>query len=246
MEDAAFIQIKSISKTYRGADVRSLDQVSLEIKRGEKFGLFGPNGAGKTTLISILCGLLPSSSGEVLFPDPDTGLSRPSFRYRIGYVPQELAFYEVLTPRQNLLYFGALHGLAGDSLKSRVNDLLEHTGLAKEQNKRSGHLSGGTKRRLNMAIGLLRDPELLVLDEPTVGIDVQSKKEIIDFLNELNARGMTMLYSSHHLSEAEQFCDRIALLDRGRVIANGTLPQLLSQHHAGSLEDLFLNLVEHE
>ena len=241
--EATAVQINGVSKSYRGATVKSLDHVDLQIRQGEKFGLFGPNGAGKTTLIGILCGLIPANEGEVLFSDPETGQQNRAFRSRIGYVPQELAFYDVLTTRQNLLYFGAFHGLEGAELEIRVAYLMDRTGLTNEQHKKVAHLSGGTKRRLNLAIALLQDPDLLVLDEPIVGIDVQSKKVIIDFLNELNAAGMTMLYTSHYLPEAQQFCDRIALLDKGRIIASGTVSELLDQHNVPSLEALFLKLV---
>lgn len=236
------IEIDHISQKYKSASENSLSQVSLTINESDVFGLLGPNGAGKTTLISILCGIIPPSSGTVNYYYKGVGISGRNISNLIGFVPQEYAFYQELTPRQNLDYFGAMYNLPKAKLISRREELLEVLGLSKTADKKVETFSGGMKRRVNLAIGIIHEPRILFLDEPTVGVDVQSKNSIIRYLQEINSAGTTIIYTSHHMSEAEEFCNRIALLDNGRVIVNGILKDLLAQNTVGSLQSLFIKL----
>ena len=236
------LKVSGISKRYPKAESNSLTDVSFDVIRGEKLGIFGPNGAGKTTLISILSGILPKTSGEVSYFIDNQSADFIKILPKIGFVPQDFALYQELTAKQNLSYFGKMHGLKKPELEEKITTLLKILGLDHVGNRKLASFSGGMKRRINLAIGLINDPEILFLDEPTVGVDVQSKVAIMTLLNELNAKGTTMIYTSHHLREAEDFCDRTLLLDDGRIIAEGTLHDLLKQHNADSLEDLLINL----
>jgi len=236
------LRVSSITKLYPKAEVYSLKDVSFDVIRGEKLGIFGPNGAGKTTLISILCGILPETSGGVNYFIDNQSATFKDVLPKIGFVPQDFALYQELTAMQNLRYFGKMQGLKNEELESKIAHLLTILGLDHVGNRKLSTFSGGMKRRINLAIGLINDPEILFLDEPTVGVDVQSKVAIIALLNELNQKGTTMIYTSHHLREAEDFCDRTLLLDDGKIIAEGTLNDLLKQHNAESLEDLLIHL----
>lgn len=238
----SLIEIKSLRKRYRKAESESLQGVSFDIFEGEKIGILGPNGAGKTTLISILCGLFSPTSGKVTFHESMAADFPEIPRQKIGLVPQEYAFYSELTPIQNLSYFGAMANLDKEQTLKRSAELLEVLGLGKHARKRIHTFSGGMKRRVNLAIGLLHRPEILFLDEPTVGIDVQSRHAILSFLNDLNEQGITIVYTSHHLSEAEAFCDHIVLLDHGEILADGITKRLLKEYGENSLEDLFIQL----
>lgn len=236
------IEIRDVSKRYKSAHQDSLSQVSLDILQSDVFGLLGPNGAGKTTLISILCGIIPASSGQIVFLYDGIPFSDAERKSRIGFVPQEYAFYQELTARQNLDYFGAMYNLSRHRLQERREHLLEVLGLDKAADKKVGTFSGGMKRRLNLAIGIIHQPDILFLDEPTVGVDVQSRNAIIRYLQQLNADGTTIIYTSHHMSEAEEFCKNIALIDHGKLIAAGGLEQLKAVHAVDSLQSLFINL----
>ncbi len=238
----ACIQINNLTKRYRTSKEDSLKQVSLTINAGEKFGILGPNGAGKTTLISILCGIIQSTGGSVKYFEQGNKVNLKTFRKKIGFVPQEYAFYQELTPNQNLEYFGALYNLSKKEINSRTEKLLSLLGLSKVSDKKLQTFSGGMKRRINLAIGIIHKPTILFLDEPTVGVDVQSKNAIIGFLNELNKEGTTIIYTSHLMSEAEEFCNYIALLDHGKLIACDSLTNLLNLHKSSSLKSLFINL----
>jgi ABC-2 type transport system ATP-binding protein len=240
------IQIENVSKRYTSAQEDSLSQVSLVINESDVYGLLGPNGAGKTTLISILCGIIPPSGGKVNYYINGNSISESERRSRIGFVPQEYAFYQELSARQNLDYFGALYNLSKKELTPRIDELLEALGLAKSADKKVSTFSGGMKRRVNLAIGLLHKPSILFLDEPTVGVDVQSKNAIIKYLEEINRTGTTIVYTSHHMSEAEAFCNRIALIDHGKVIVEGGLQPLLLENQASDLQSLFINLTGEE
>ncbi|MCF0070841.1 ABC transporter ATP-binding protein [Dyadobacter sp. CY261] len=236
------IEIRDVYKRYKSAREDSLSAVSLDIIQSDVFGLLGPNGAGKTTLISILCGIIPVSSGSVRFLHNGISYSDHERKSRIGFVPQEYAFYQELTPRQNLDYFGAMYNLSKNRLRERREHLLEVLGLAKAADEKVGTFSGGMKRRLNLAIGIIHEPEILFLDEPTVGVDVQSRNAIIRYLQRINQSGTTIIYTSHHMSEAEEFCKNIALIDHGKVIAAGGLQGLKTAHGAGDLQTLFIDL----
>ncbi len=236
------IEIRAVSHRYKSAPENTLSEINLNIYDSDVFGLLGPNGAGKTTLISILCGIFPASSGVIRFFDKGTEVSDQGRRSLIGFVPQEYAFYQELSPRQNLDYFGAMYNLSKDRLVTRREELLDVLGLSKVADKPVGTFSGGMKRRVNLAIGIIHQPGILFLDEPTVGVDVQSKNAIIRYLQHLNQQGTTIVYTSHHMSEAEEFCNRIALIDHGTVIAEGELEELKLSHAANDLQSLFIKL----
>ncbi len=237
------IQIENISKKYSSSQIESLRNLNLTIPANSKFGILGPNGAGKTTLISIMCNLIEPTSGSInYFLENNTELFGLELKKRIGFVPQEYAFYQELTPIQNLEYFGALYGLKKKELNIKIEILLEKLGLTAVGNKKIKSFSGGMKRRINLAIGIIHDPSILFLDEPTVGVDVQSKISIINLLEEINKNNTTIIYTSHHLTEAENFCDNIALIDKGIVLCNNSTQDLLKQYTTSNLEELFIRL----
>lgn len=235
------IQIENLNKRYPKAAIDSLKAVNLTINRGDKYGILGPNGAGKTTLISILCGIIKASSGTVRYLKGTKKVDYQAIQSTIGFVPQEYALYQELTPVQNLSYFGALYNLSKETIEERIPKILSILGLSHVSNNRVETFSGGMKRRVNLAIGIIHEPSILFLDEPTVGVDVQSKVAILKFLNQLNKQGTTIIYTSHHLSEAQEFCNRIALIDQGNIILQGPMESVLQDHDAKDLKDLFLH-----
>lgn len=237
------IQTYELSKQYKGSDTPAVLPLNLSVIPGEIFGLIGPNGAGKTTLISMLCGLVAPSSGRFTIDSKDFQSSARALKQIIGVVPQEYALYPTLSARENLMYFGSMYGLKGKVLRQAITDNLEILGLSKFANKRIDTYSGGMKRRINLIAGIMHAPKVLFLDEPTVGVDVHSKNVIIDYLREINAKGTTMVYTSHHLAEAQDFCTQIAIFDHGRIHAIGTAADLIAQTPgASNLEDVFLAL----
>jgi ABC-2 type transport system ATP-binding protein len=237
------IKIESLSKKYKEAEMYSLNNVSLEINEGEIFGLLGPNGAGKTTLISMLCGLIKPTSGHFTIDGLDYQHHASKIKKIIGVVPQEYALYPTLTARENLDYFGSMYGLKGVVLKEKVIEALDLLGLLKFADKQVQTFSGGMKRRVNLIAGILHNPKVLFLDEPTVGVDVHSKTAIIDYLQALNQNGTTIIYTSHHLAEAEDFCTQIAILDQGQIYAQDTPSALIAATaDARNLEDVFISL----
>lgn len=218
---------EGLSKRY--GDRRVVSDLSLELRPGQVLGLLGPNGAGKSTSVAMLCGLLPPDEGQVLIDgQPLAGDADPRKR-RIGLVPQELALYELLSARANLDAFAALYGLGGDTRRQRVAAALQIAGLADRAGEKVATFSGGMKRRLNIACALLHEPDVLVFDEPTVGVDPQSRNAIFDVLLQLRAQGRALLYTTHYMEEAERLCDRIVIIDGGRVIAQDTLAALLAR-----------------
>ena len=238
---ATCIKIDRLTKRYPGESKDSLCGVDLDINIGDKFGILGPNGAGKTTLISILCGIMEQTSGDVHYWDLETSTNFNNIQQKMGYVPQEYALYEELTPVQNLEYFGALYKLSAEKISERTNEILEILGLSDVKNKKINTFSGGMKRRMNLAIGIIHEPSILFLDEPTVGVDVQSKVAILRFLNELNSKGTTIIYTSHHADEAQEFCTQLALIDHGEIIIKGQTDALLRKHKAKDLKELLIN-----
>ena len=241
------IQIQSLSKKYKDAEMFSLDNLTLEVKEGQIFGLLGPNGAGKTTLISMLCGLVKPTSGCFTIDQLTFAQNANAIKKIIGVVPQEYALYPTLTARENLMYFGSMYGIKGAALKDKVIESLDFLGLLKFADKRIETFSGGMKRRVNLIAGMLHHPKVLFLDEPTVGVDVQSKNAIIDYLKKINAGGTTIIYTSHHLSEAQDFCTDIAIIDRGKIYAEGTPATLIANTpNARDLEDVFIALTGKE
>jgi len=235
------IQINELSKKYKGAEAYSVYKLDLTIKAGAIFGLLGPNGAGKTTLISMLSSLLRPTSGSFSIDDLNYREHKNRLKQLIGIVPQEYALYPSLTAYENLWYFGSMYGLKGDRLKKKILEHIEILGLSSFADKKIVNFSGGMKRRINLIASIMHRPKVLFLDEPTVGVDVQSKNVIMDYLVQLNAEGTTILYTSHHLNEAEAFCTRVAIIDLGTIVCKGTPKALITQHQdAKNLEDVFL------
>ncbi|TSA26816.1 MAG: ABC transporter ATP-binding protein [Bacteroidetes bacterium] len=237
------IAIRELTKFYKGSEELAIDHISLDINKNEIFGLLGPNGAGKTTTISILCGLFPPTEGTVTIDRLDIRTDHEKIKHIIGIVPQEVALYPTLTGFENLRFFGNMYGLRGKLLKSRMDEYLSRFGLEKFARKRVVTYSGGMKRRVNLIAGLLHKPKILFLDEPTVGIDVQSRHVILEFLRELRETGTTIIYTSHYMEEAEKLCDRVAIIDSGRIIAIGNPKELVEKNpEFKNLENLFLGL----
>jgi ABC-2 type transport system ATP-binding protein len=218
------LEIKNLTKSY--GDVLALDRFSLDLKKGEVLGLLGPNGAGKTTLISILAGTLGDFTGTVNFQGKNLFSAR-ELKNRLGIVPQDMAFYEELSAMDNLLFWGGLYDVPRADLKKRASELLELVELSARAKEPVKNFSGGMKRRLNTAIGLLHRPDLLLLDEPTVGIDVQAKVSILDIIRNVGAAGTAVIFTTHQLAEVETTCSRIAIMDAGRILAEGTLDELV-------------------
>jgi ABC-2 type transport system ATP-binding protein len=213
----------------RYKDIVAVDGVGFHIDPGETYGLLGPNGAGKTTTISMACGLLERDGGSVTVAGLPMDIGATEAKALIGYVPQDLAIYPDLTARENLRFFGRLQRLRGATLDRRVDAILDMTGLTERAGDRTDSYSGGMKRRLNIGIGLLHEPRLLVLDEPTVGVDPQSRHAILEAVDELRQGGMSILYTTHYMEEAERLCDRIGIIDRGRILAEGTRGELVAR-----------------
>lgn len=218
------LEIRNIRKAY--GPLLALDGVSMDVQPGEILGLLGPNGAGKTTTVSIACGLLKPDSGEIRIAGEPLLRDADPRKRRLGLVPQDLALHEELSALENLRFFGALYGLGGEPLRDASRASLDFVGLLDRATDKVGTYSGGMKRRLNLAAGLLHDPAILLLDEPTVGVDPQSRNAIFENLETLRAKGKSLLYTTHYMEEAERLCDRLVILDHGKVIASGTLAEL--------------------
>ena len=243
MSNTAIIEIENLTKTFKNASENAVDGISFSIYQNEIFGLLGPNGAGKTTTISILCGLFPPSSGKVLIDGKDLHEELPSIKNIIGIVPQDIALYPTLSARENLAFYGSMYGLHGKDLKEKIDMWLEKLGLNDASKRQVSTYSGGMKRRVNLIAGVLHQPKILFLDEPTVGVDVQSRNVIIEHLKEINAAGTTIIYTSHHMEEAEHFCTRVSIIDHGKILTQGTPGELISNNLGSTnLENVFLNL----
>ena len=241
--DNPIIRINDLKKTYKKTKIPALNGLDLTIYKGEVFGLLGPNGAGKTTTISILCGLLKPSSGVINITDKNLNTNLSEIKKLFGVAPQEIALFNKLTLKENLRYFGQIYGLNKSELKTRIEKLLRLLGLDTKANQLIETYSGGMKRRANLIAALLHQPEILYLDEPTVGVDVQSRKVILDYILQLKHQGTTVVYTSHYLEEAEKICDRIAIIDHGKKIAEGKPGELTEKSELGTnLEKLFIEL----
>ena len=223
--DDAVLTVKGLRKRF-GAQV-AVDDVSFSVRRGECFGLLGPNGAGKTTILSMVASLLRPDSGTITVDGVDAAADPLRVRRLLGLVPQDLALYEDLTAAENLAFFGGLYGLRGAALGRRVKAALDVARLADRAADRVKTFSGGMKRRLNFAIGIVHEPRVILLDEPTVGVDPQSRNHLFDMAIELKGRGVTIVYTTHYMEEAERLCDRVGIVDRGRVVAVGTRDELV-------------------
>ncbi len=212
----------------RFGEIEAVRGVSFEIAPGESYGLLGPNGAGKTTTISIVAGLLEADAGEVTVAGKCLTTKSVAAKAAIGFVPQDLAIYPDLTARENLSFFAKLYGLRGKANRARVKEVLEIIGLSERADDQAKKYSGGMKRRLNIGIGLLHSPSLLILDEPTVGVDPQSRNAILESVEQLSGQGMAVLYTTHYMEEAERLCDRVGIIDRGELKAEGTREELVA------------------
>ena len=237
---------RSLVKRYKNAALPALDNLSLDVRPGEFFGLLGPNGAGKTTAISILTGLFPPDSGSARIMGMDFRESEHAIKQILGLVPQNIGLYDQLTARENLTFFGRLYGISGQKLTERIEQGLEFARLADHARHLVATFSTGMKRRLNLAVGLINDPQVLVLDEPCVGIDAQSRNLIHEQLTAINRRGTTILYTTHYMEEAQQLCSRIGIIDNGRLVQEGPPADLLRQGEKADLEELVLHLTGKE
>ncbi len=239
------LRLSKLRKAFRGARGGSggtvaVDGLSLEVRKGEIFGLLGPNGAGKSTTIGMATGLLAPDEGTVEVDGVGTGEKSgpptdPAVRVRLGVAPQSLALYDELTGEENLRFFGRLYGLDATRLRERVARVLDEVGLTSRGRDRAGTYSGGMKRRLNLAAAMVHEPPLLLLDEPTAGVDPQSRNGILEMVRALAAAGRTIIYTTHYMEEAAKICDRIGIVDHGRLLALGTLDELTSAHGGESV-----------
>ena len=226
------LKLKNLHKSF--GETVAVDDLSLEIRRGEVFGLLGPNGAGKTTTVNMAIGLLKPDRGTVTLDDSGSPTD-PEVRAQIGVAPQGLALYEELSAEENLYFFGKIHGLHGKNLKERVRWTLDFVDLWDRRRDRITAYSGGMKRRLNMAVALIHEPELLLLDEPTVGIDTQSRNSIFEKIEAMRKEGCTIVYTTHYMEEAQRLCDRVGIVDRGRMLALDTVDGLIASHGGSSV-----------
>jgi len=236
------LEVDNLVKHY--GDFAAVKGITFDIKEGEIFSLLGPNGAGKTTTISMLSTLYAPTSGDATVAGHSVTKAPMDVRNAIGVVPQDLALYEDLSARENLLFWGQMYGLSGSTLKNRVEEVLGQIGLVDKAKDRVKTYSGGMKRRVNIGVGLLHKPKLLFMDEPTVGIDPQSRRAILDTVKDLNKQGMTVLYTTHYMEEAEELSHRVGIIDHGELIAIGTQKELTRQ--VGETETLILHIGENE
>lgn len=240
MSDA--ITIQNLGFEYKGNPRKAIRELSLQIDQGDRFGIFGPNGAGKTTLMNLMTGLLPYTSGSIQLLGHEVRTHKKVIHTLFGFVPQDFSFYHELSPVENMEFFGAWAGLSKLHIKHKIEELLTILALNESRNKPVNKFSGGMKRRVNLAIAVMHEPSILFLDEPTVGVDVQTRHAIVEYLKELNAKGTTLVYTSHQLKEAEDLCNKVALIDEGKIIASNTLDALIAEYDEDGLEGLFLNL----
>lgn len=237
------ICLRGLTKVYPESGRRALDGVSLSVRRGDLFGLLGRNGAGKTTLVSILCGMLKATSGSAEVCGLDVAGDLMEIRRRIGVVPQNIALYDDLTTRENLEFFGRLYGLGGKKLRERVAECLRLTDLEERAGDRVSSLSGGMQRLTNLAVALLHEPGVLLLDEPTLGIDAHARRDIVDALVALNRQGVSMVFTTHYLGEMQRHLTRVAIIEKGVKLAEGTTSDLLEANRdCPDLEHLFFKL----
>ena len=247
MGSEPIIKVSNLRKKYKGAHDEALRGIDLRIMSGEFFGLLGPNAAGKSTLISILCGILDYSSGEVQVLGEKINRKSVHFKNKIGLIPQEIALYPALTVIENILFFGQMHGLSGKKLRMRADECIGKFNLSEHRNKLISRCSGGIKRRVNLVAGVIHDPVLILLDEPTLGVDPQLRSMIFDYLLALNKAGATLIYTTHYMKEAEMLCNRISIIDHGVILREGSPAELIaSVPECNDLGQLFLTLTGRE
>jgi ABC-2 type transport system ATP-binding protein len=235
---AAILEVKNLVKKY--GDLAAVNDISFSIAEGEIFSLLGPNGAGKTTTISVLACLLKPTSGDAIIGGHSVSSASLDVRRIIGVVPQDIALYNMLSARENLMFWGRMYDMGGAPLRKRVDEVLEQIGLSDKANAKIDTYSGGMKRRVNIGVGLLHKPRIIYMDEPTVGIDPQSRRNILDAVKDLNRQGMTVLYTTHYMEEAQELSDRVGILDHGQMMALGTQKELTQQ--VGEHETLRLHI----
>jgi len=237
------IAISNLRQRYNSNDADTLKGIDLIIEKGAFYGVLGPNSAGKTTMISVICGLLKFHSGQVFIDGQEIEGAKIKSQKKIGLVPQEIALYPSLTVRENINYFGQMHGIYDKQLTERVEHLLYQLQLNQHVDKRINRCSGGIKRRTNLATGMIHQPQILILDEPTVGVDAQSRNLIFEYLTALNQEGTTILYTTHYISEAEELCSLISIIDEGIIVESGTPKSLIEKHKGcNNLGDVFLKI----
>jgi ABC-2 type transport system ATP-binding protein len=234
------IEIEGLTKRYH--DVTAIDDLNLVIPSGELFGLLGPNGSGKTTTINCLSGLVKPTKGKMRVAGFDVETETQKVRQLLGVSPQETALYSHLSGRENIELFGSLYSIPKTQLKQNIDYVIEKVGLAEEAKRRVAKYSGGMKRRVNLAMALVQDPKIVFLDEPTVTMDPQSRRATWDFIRELRTKGKTIILTTHYMEEAEELCDRVGIIDHGKLIELGSPAELKSKHAAKTLEDVFIKL----
>ena len=239
MNDIA-IEVRKLTKKY--GKITALSELTLDIEKGEIFGLFGPNGAGKSTFISILATICKPTSGDIIVNGHSVCSQPDKVKRMIGFVPQDIALYPMLSGRDNLDFWAGIYGLRGKLRKERIEEAVAVTRLEGRIRDRVSEYSGGMKRRLNIAVSLMHHPEILVMDEPTVGVDIQSRRYILDMLDSLRKDGRTILFTSHYTDELETLCDRIAVMDKGKLLASNPAAELKSVYGADSLEAVLQKL----
>ncbi|MDA3845868.1 MAG: ABC transporter ATP-binding protein [Vallitaleaceae bacterium] len=221
------LTVTNLEKSYK--KIKAVKGITFHVKQGEVLGLLGPNGAGKSTTISMIATLLKPDAGEVIYNGTDIVKNPKAIQENLGYVPQEIALYPMLSGKENLMFWGRAYGLKGNTLKKRIEEVSEIIGIADRLKDKVKTYSGGMKRRLNIGVALLHNPELIIMDEPTVGIDPQSRNHILDTVLKLNKQGMTVIYTSHYMEEVEFLCSRICIMDQGEIIAEGSKEELIKQ-----------------
>ncbi|MGF9966213.1 ABC transporter ATP-binding protein [Bacillus rhizoplanae] len=236
--------VDHITKSFGKKEV--VKGVSFSIEKGETFGLLGPNGAGKSTTISMICGLFPYDSGDIRVGGKSVKEHPMEAKQKIGVVPQDIALYPTLSAKENLIFWGKMYGLSGAAAKKRADEVLAYVGLEDRAKDKIETFSGGMKRRVNIGAALMHEPELLIMDEPTVGIDPQSRNHILETVKKLNEKGMTVIYTSHYMEEVEYLCERIAIVDHGKVIALGTKSELCNRLTDGFMVKLQVNRYDQE
>ena len=234
------IAIDKLTKKFE--DVTAVDGLSLEVEEGELFGLLGPNGAGKTTTINVLCCILEPTSGSVSVGGYDVRKEPEKIKELIGVCPQDTAVFSYLTGRENVELFGNLHAMPKEKIRKNTDELLERMGLSEDAKRRVGKYSGGMRRRINLIMALVHDPEIAFLDEPTVGMDPQSRRAVWDFIKDLKKQNKTVILTTHYMEEAEELCDRVGIIDYGKLIALGEPEQLKAKFGAKNLEEVFIQL----
>ena len=234
------IEVKNLQKSYKTN--KALDGLSFDLYEGEILGILGPNGAGKSTTINILSTILKKDAGEILYFGKPMEKNEKEIKSKLGIVPQDLAIYEDVSAYKNISFFASLYGLKGEELKKAVEYALKFVGLEERQKDKPKHYSGGMKRRLNIACSIAHRPKVLILDEPTVGIDPQSRNHILSALQDLKNEGTTIIYTTHYMEEIEEMADRVVIVDKGKKIEEGTIPELLKKYNEKNLENVFLNL----